>query len=75
MTGDSIDTPQVANLINPLPTQTTNGMQIDMHKFAEAAKRLGAEKGDVMTIDGHRNAKGQWVPDYNTIRIVKGDGE
>jgi hypothetical protein len=71
MSGDSIDTPQVANLTKPTPTLTINGMTVDMAKFVEASKQLGVAKGDVLSIRGHRNSHGAWVPDYDSIRIEK----
>jgi hypothetical protein len=69
--GESVDDPQIVNLVQPLETLTINGMQVDMHRFAEAAKLLGADKRDVLSISGYRNAKGQLVPDYSTIRIER----
>ncbi len=61
----------MANLVKPVAVATINGMTIDMHQFAAAAEKLGAEKLDVLSIAGYRNAKGQLVPDYSTIRIER----
>lgn len=69
MNGESAHEPQIVNLVQPLETLTINGMQVDMRRFAEAAHQLGANKHDVLSIGGYRNAKGQLVPDYSTIRI------
>lgn len=69
--GDNIDNPQIANLVKPLDTQVINGMTIDMHRFAAAAEKLGADKLDVLSIGGYRNAKGEFVPDYDSVRIEK----
>jgi hypothetical protein len=69
--GDSVDNPKIANLVEPLPQMTINGIPLDMQKVAEAANRLGAEKGDVLSVGGYRNARGTWVPDYDSARIEK----
>lgn len=73
--GKDISTPKLANLVAPqgnITVQTTQGpMQVDMHKFAVAADKLGAGKYDVLGISGYRNAKGELVPDYNSVRIEK----
>jgi hypothetical protein len=71
MNGDSIDTPQLANLTTPTQTLTINGMAVDMAKFVDASQRLGITKGDVVSIRGHRNSHGAWVPDYDSIRIER----
>jgi hypothetical protein len=63
--------PLVANLISPVAVTTINGMTIDMHQFAAAADKLGAGKLDVLSISGYRNAKGELVPDYSTVRIER----
>jgi len=77
LSGDSVDTPQVANFVEPQQILTVNGMAVDMARFIEASERLGVGKGDVVSIGGHRNAKNQWVPDYDTVRIERraSDGE
>jgi hypothetical protein len=69
--GDSVDDPKLVNLVAPLPQLTVNGIELDMIKVAEAAERLGAQKQDVLSIGGYRNAKGELIPDYDTIRIEK----
>jgi hypothetical protein len=69
--GKSIDKPLRANLTKPVPQLTVNGMRLDMARFTEAANQLGADVDDVLTIDGYRDAKNRWVPDYNTVRIAK----
>jgi hypothetical protein len=68
---NDVDNPLVANLVSPVAVATINGMTIDMHQFAAAAEKLGAEKSDVLSIGGYRNAKGQLVPDYSTVRIER----
>lgn len=73
--GKDISNPKLANLVSPIghvTVQTTQGpMQVDMHKFAVAADKLGAGKYDVLGISGYRNAKGELVPDYDSVRIEK----
>lgn len=69
--GDSVDTPQIANLVEPAGVKTVNGMALDMTKMAEAAQRLGVGKGDVISVAAYRNARGVLVPDYDTARIEK----
>jgi hypothetical protein len=69
--GDSVDTPQIANLAEPVGVKTVNGMALDMLKMAEAAQRLGVGKGDVISVRGYRNARGVIVPDYDTARIER----
>jgi hypothetical protein len=69
--GSSADNAKIVNLVDPLPKVNVNGMDVDMARFAQAAEHLGAGKGDVLTIDGHRNAKGQWVANYDSIRIER----
>lgn len=63
--------PQLVNLTNPCQTQRINGMTVDMHKLAEAADKLGAQASDVLSIGGYRNARGQLVPDYDSVRIER----
>lgn len=77
-TGDSVNNPQVVNLKQPLPHVTLHTekgpLSVDMNEFKAAAERLGLggiQKGDVLSINSHRNAKGQLVPDYETIRIER----
>lgn len=73
--GKDIDTPKLANLVAPMgniTVQTTQGpMQVDMHKFAVAADKLGAGKYDVLGISGFRNSRGELIPDYDSVRIEK----
>jgi hypothetical protein len=71
MAGDGPDNPQLVNLVEPLPVQRINGMDIDMVKLAEAADRVGAGKMDVLSVDGYRDSKGRWVPNYDTVRIER----
>lgn len=71
MTGNSVDTPQVANLTTSSGISTVNGIAIDMDRFIEASKQLGVTKGDVVSIRGHRDAHGKWVPDYDSIRVER----
>lgn len=79
MTGESIDTPKVADLVHPVPApvvvMTEAGpMSIDMELFAEAAEKLGADKYDVMSIGAYQNAKGELVPDYDSVHIERRGG-
>jgi hypothetical protein len=76
--GESIENPKVVNLKDPLSAlwlHTPSGpVKVDMQKFAEAAKTLGLgeiRKGDRLSIGAFRNAKGEWVPDYSSIRIER----
>lgn len=71
--GDSIDDPRIANLANPVGETTISGMKIDLVRFAKAANKLGADKHDVLSIRGYVNAKGEKVPDYDSIKIEKKD--
>jgi hypothetical protein len=71
MTGNSVDDPQIANLKDPVSQQKIGGMVIDMKRFAEIAEALGAEKGDVLSIGGYRDSRGELIPDYDTVRIEK----
>lgn len=73
--GESESDPRLANLVNPVDSLVINGMRIDMRKFKEAADRLGADKHDVLSIGGYRNAKGELVPDYDSVRIERRDGK
>jgi hypothetical protein len=68
---NDVEHPQVANLVSPVAVTTINGMTIDMHQFAAAADKLGAGKLDVLSIGGYRNARGELVPDYDTVRIER----
>jgi hypothetical protein len=73
------DTPKIVDMTDPLPsvtlhTSTGESIPVDMQEFVAAAKRLGLgdiQKGDVASIVGYRNAKGQWSPDYQSIRIER----
>lgn len=72
--GQSADEPMVVNLKDPngtktLTTETGMKLKIDVKKMAKAADRLGATQHDVLSIDGYRNAKGEFVPDYDSVRI------
>lgn len=75
MSGETIGDPKVVNLVTPLDrvkVQTQQGdLWVDMVRFAEVADRLGADKLDVLSINGFRNAKGELVPDYDSIRIER----
>lgn len=77
-TGDSVTNPQVVNLKDPLPHVTLHTEQgplaVDMNQFKTAAQRLGlgdVQKGDVLSISSHRDARGVLVPDYDSIRIER----
>lgn len=74
MTGESAEEPLVVNLKDPngmktLTTETGEKLKIDAKKMAAAADKLGADKYDVLSIGGYRNAKGEFVPDYDSVRI------
>jgi len=76
VTGDSVDSLQVANLVTPLKQpKIINGLKVDMIRFAEAAEQLGADKHDVLSIGGFRNAKGEFVPDYDSVRVERRNGD
>jgi hypothetical protein len=76
ITGASVDDPKIANLTDPQQgIYTINGMALDMVKMAEAAQRLGVQKGDVMSVGAYRNGKGILTPDYDTARIERRVGE
>lgn len=72
--GESVDQPKIANLTDPVSIIRINGMAVDMHKLKAAADRLGAKKGDVLSIGGYRDHRGVLVPDYDTVRIENRDG-
>ena len=72
--GQSAEAPKIVNLKQPQQTQRINGMLVDMHKLKAAADKLGAVKGDVLSIGGYRNARGELVPDYDTVRIENRNG-
>jgi hypothetical protein len=77
--GTTPETAKIVNLKDPVPSlkmQMKDGrwIDLDMTKFKEAAERLGLggiQKGDVLSIDSHRNAKGVWEPNYDSIRIER----
>jgi len=72
---NDIDNPHVANLKNPSGTVvlTINGrdMTIDKVQLAAAADRLGADRYDVLSIGGYCNSRGEWEPDYGSVRIER----
>lgn len=66
----------VVNLKDPygvkkVTTDTGMKLLVDAKKLAEAADRLGVNAHDVLSIGGYRNAKGEYVPDYENVRIEK----
>lgn len=74
--GTSPEAPVVMNLKEPDKAakniRTNNAevkLVVDPKKMAEAAERLGADKFDVLSIGGFRNSKGEFVPDYSSVRI------
>lgn len=75
--GKSLDQPKIANFKDPLPQlafHTVKGEPIivDMQLLTKAAERLGGiNKGDVVSLGSHRNAKGQFVVDYDSLRIER----
>jgi hypothetical protein len=69
--GDSIDKPQITNLATPQGYTTLCGMKIDKVKLAEVCDRLGVDKYDVISIAGYRNAKGELVPDYDSVKVER----
>ena len=69
ISGESPDNPRLVNLTTPVEELSINGMKVDMHRFAQAANALGAQADDVLSISGYRNARGELVPDYDSIRI------
>lgn len=71
MNDTSSEFPQIANLAQPVGHLLCNGMSIDSKKLAQAADKLGAGKSDVLSVAGYRNAAGQLVPDYDTVRIER----
>lgn len=63
--------PPIVNLKDPLPQlflMTEKGkVEVDMQ---EVAKRVpDAVCGDIISIGAYKNAKGEWVPDYDTVQI------
>jgi len=77
--GKSIDEPTTVNLVDPvaeLTLMTDKGpMKVNMKRVAEVAKKLGVDKFDLLSIPGHRNARGELVPDYDLIRLERKAGE
>lgn len=76
--GESIQNPKLVNLKDPLPVLTlhtpSGPVKVNMQRFADAAKQLGLgdiRKGDRLSIGAIRNAKNQWVPDYDSIRLER----
>jgi hypothetical protein len=68
--GENLDAPKVVNLVTPQQTPLyVNGVPLDMNRVAEVAEHFDMQKGDVLSIGGYRNAKGEWVPDYTSARI------
>lgn len=52
-------------------TDTGALLEVDPAKMAAAAERIGADKYDVLSIGGYRDAKGEFVADYDSVRIEK----
>lgn len=71
--GTNIDKPKLANLAKPTGHTTVNGILIDWQKLTAAAEERYGElaKGVVISVSGYRNARGEMVPDYDTVRIEK----
>ena len=69
--GGSFDNPRLVNLVAPAKSLEINGMVVDMELFAKAAEKLGAGKYDILSINGFRNAYGELVPDYDSVKIEK----
>lgn len=76
--GESVENPKIVNLKDPvsqLILHTPSGpVKVDMQRFADAARTRGLDhiqKGDVLGINAIRNAKGEWIPDYSSIRIER----
>lgn len=69
--GKTVEDARRANLAKPSGTTLLNGLEIDYVRFAAAADALGADKFDVLSIRGYRNAKGEMVADYDSVRIEK----
>lgn len=69
--GDSTDNARIANLVAPEPSMIVNGVELDMRRVAEVAERLGVDKLDVLSIGAYRNARGEWVADYDSAKIEK----
>lgn len=72
--GMTPDDPQVANLKDPMAkpvkVMTSAGpMLVDMRKVKEIADAMGLERHDVFSIPGYRNARGELVPMYDSIRF------
>lgn len=72
--GKDIDNPTVANFKEPIAStsfMTAAGpMKVDMRVIAQ---RIGREldKGDIISIRGFRNAKGELTPDYDSLQIER----
>lgn len=73
--GDKIDNAPTVNLAKPVGTREINGMIVDLTLLAEAADRIGADKYTMLTISGYRNARGELVPDYDSVKIIESEGE
>lgn len=75
--GRSLDQPTVANLTEPrdkVPVITPQGpMFVDMQQVSVWLSEHGIElgKGDVFSISGYRNARGELVPNYDSITVEK----
>lgn len=69
--GDTPETAPTVNLVTPLGEKTINGMVVNLKLLAQAADKLGAGKYEMLSISGYRNARGELVPDYDSVRIEK----
>ena len=69
--GDSPDDAPIVDLVRPLGEKTINGMVVNMQLLAQAADRIGAGKHEMLTFTGYRNARGELVPDYDSVRIER----
>lgn len=76
MADNSIDDPLRYNPTVPSPILYINmgngkRMLVDGKKLATAAEALGANAYDTLSIGGWRNAAGEFVPDYDSVRIER----
>jgi hypothetical protein len=74
--GATPDDPKIANLkepsANPVKVMTSAGsMLVDMRKVKQIADKMGIDKHDVFSIPGYRNARGELVPIYDSIRFER----
>lgn len=75
---DTTDDLLVVNLTQPsmktIKLDVGDGyMTVDVQKLKTAADELGAGKFDILSIGGYRNSRGEFIPDYDSIRIEKKD--